>query len=334
MEKAVSATAQLSFPLLPLASLAVMTFDAVLMIAFGGPEKSQDIRPFLANVTRGRSIPPARLEEVAHHYELVGGRSPLNEWTFKQARALEAALKRSNVLTSQRSNIVFVGMRNWHPYLVDTVRTMAAAGVKNVVGLIMAPQQSQTSWELYQKNVADAMTEAGVTLNVEYAPPVFDHPLFIEAAADRVREAMEQMPVEHRHNAMIVFTAHSVPHADPFHQRYAQQVTTSARLVAERLRQARWRVAYQSRSGRPTDPWLEPDIGDVLRNLAAKGERHVVVVPIGFLCDHVEVLYDLDIEARNVAEEVGIQMVRAKTVHDDPKFIEALVQTVERVAKT
>lgn len=309
-----------------------MTFDAVLMIAFGGPEKPEDIRPFLANVTRGRSVPLARIEEVARHYERIGGKSPMNEWTFKQARALEAALKRSNVLTFQRSNIVFVGMRHWHPYLVDTVRTMAAAGVKNAVGLIMAPQQSQTSWELYQKNVADALTEAGVTLNVEYAPPVFDHPLFIEAAADRAREAMEQIPVEHRSHAMIVFTAHSVPHADPFHQRYAEQVTTSARLVAERLQHARWTVAYQSRSGRPTDPWLAPDIGDALRDLAAQGERHVVVVPIGFLCDHVEVLYDLDIEAHNVARELGVQMARAKTVHDDAKFIEALAQIVVQMS--
>ncbi|MCS6861299.1 MAG: ferrochelatase [Abditibacteriales bacterium] len=305
-----------------------MSFDAVLMIAFGGPEKPEDIRPFLANVTRGRPVPPARIEEVAHHYELVGGRSPLNEWTFKQARALETALKRSNVPPFQRPNVVFVGMRNWHPYLVDTVRDMAAAGVKRAIGLIMAPQQSQASWELYQKNVADAIAEAGVALNVAYAPPVFDYPLFIEAAADRVRAAMEQIPAEHRDRAMIVFTAHSVPHADPFHQRYAEQVATSARLVAERLQHPRWMVAYQSRSGRPTDPWLEPDIGDALRDLAAQGERYVVVVPIGFLCDHVEVLYDLDIEARSVAEQLGIQMVRAKTVHDDPKFIQALTEIV------
>jgi ferrochelatase len=301
-----------------------MTFDAVLMIAFGGPEKPEDIRPFLANVTRGRPVPPARIEEVAHHYELIGGKSPMNEWTFKQARALETALKRSNV--------VFVGMRNWHPSLVDTVRTMADAGVKNAVGLIMAPQQSQTSWELYQKNVADAMAEAGVALNVEYAPPVFDHPLFIEAVADRVREAMEQIPAEHRSHAMIIFTAHSVPHADPFHQRYSEQVTTSSWLVAERLQQTRWMVAYQSRSGRPTDPWLEPDLCDALRDQAAKGERHVVVVPIGFLCDHVEVLYDLDIEAHNVASELGVQMARAKTVHADAKFIEALAQVVVQMS--
>lgn len=314
-----------------------MTFDAVLMIAFGGPEKPEDIRPFLANVTRGRPVPPARIEEVAHHYELIGGKSPMNEWTFKQARALEVALKaqtaNAHTPTRPHAHTVFVGMRNWHPYLVDTVREMAAAGVRNAVGLIMAPQQSQSSWELYQKNVADALTEAGVTLNVEYAPPVFDHPLFVVAAANRAREAMEQIPAEPRSHAMIVFTAHSVPHADPFHQRYAEQVTTSSRLVAERLQHARWTVAYQSRSGRPTDPWLEPDICDALRDLAAKGERHVVVVPIGFLCDHVEVLYDLDIEAHNVANELDVQMVRAKTVHDDAKFIEALAQIVELVAK-
>jgi ferrochelatase len=303
-------------------------FDAVLAIAFGGPEKPEDVRPFLANVTRGRPIPPARIEEVAHHYELIGGKSPLNEWTFQQARALETVLAERHRV---RSLPVYVGMRNWHPLLADTVREMAAAGVKNVVGLIMAPQQSDASWEKYQRNVADAMAEVGVSLNVTYTPPFFDHPLFIEAAADRVRQSLNEIPEERRREATLIFTAHSVPHADPFYQRYAEQFKTSSRLVAEQLSHPRWMIAYQSRSGRPTAPWLEPDVCDAVRHLASKGARQVVVVPIGFICDHVEVLYDLDIEARAVAEEVGVPMARAKTIHDDPKFIQALTEIVLRM---
>ncbi len=300
-----------------------MKFDAVLMIGFGGPERSEDIRPFLEHVTRGRRIPPARLEEVAHHYERIGGKSPLNELTFRQARALEARLQARGYALP-----VHVGMRNWHPFLTDTVRRMGEAGVTRAVGLIMAPQQSESSWEQYQRNVADAVAQAGVALTVEYTPPIFDHPGFIEAAARRVGQCLDQVPEVHRPGTPILFTAHSIPTSDPFTARYVEHLNASASLVARRLDHSAWQLVYQSRSGRPQDPWLAPDVNDALRQLARDGVTHAVIAPIGFLCDHVEVLYDLDVEAAQTARDLGLNLFRAKTVHDDEGFIEALTDLV------
>lgn len=301
-------------------------FDAILMTAFGGPEKMEDVRPFLANVARGRPIPPERIEEVAHHYERIGGKSPLNDLTFRQARGLEAALKERGWTLP-----VYVGMRNWHPLLAETVREMAAAGVTRALGVIMAPHQSDASWQEYQRSVAGAIAETGVRLSVDYTPPFFDHPLFLEASADRVAECLLQIPPADRAGAMLVFTAHSIPTKMADESPYVEQLTTSSRLVAGRLQHDRWTIAYQSRSGRQTDPWLEPDICDVLRDLAGRGTRHVIVVPIGFVCDHVEVLYDLDIEAAGVAKAVGITLLRAKAVNDGTKFIAALADVVVKV---
>lgn len=298
-----------------------MKFDAVLMIGFGGPERPEDIRPFLENVTRGRRVPPARIEEVAHHYERIGGRSPLNELTFRQAQALQVRLQAQGYALP-----VHVGMRNWRPSLAEAVRRMSEMGVRRAVGLIMAAQQSESSWEQYQRNVTDAVAQTGVALTVEYTPPVFDHLGFIEAAARRVRECLMQIPEIHR--AALVFTAHSIPTSDPFTVRYVEQLNTSASLVARRLGFPTWRLVYQSRSGRPQDPWLEPDVNDALRQLAPDGVTHAVVAPIGFVCDHVEVLYDLDVEAAQTARELGLTMLRAKTVNDDEGFIEALADLV------
>jgi ferrochelatase len=295
------------------------------MIGFGGPEKPEDIRPFLEQVTRGRRIPPERLEKVAHQYELIGGRSPLNELTFRQAQALRAKLKEQG-----HELPVYVGMRNWHPLLVDTVRQMSEDGVRHAVGLIMAPQQSDSGWEQYRRNIADAVSQAGVMLTVEYAPPLFDHPQFIEAVARRVSEGLTQIPQSNRRRAPMIFTAHSVPTSDEFSGRYVQQLNTSAELLVQQLQYPAWMLAYQSRSGRPQDPWLEPDIHDALRQLAVREVKYAVVVPIGFVCDHVEVLYDLDIQAAQTAQELGITLLRTKTVNDDDTFIEALADAVRR----
>jgi protoporphyrin/coproporphyrin ferrochelatase len=300
-------------------------FDAILMIAFGGPERTEDIRPFLANVTRGRPIPKERIEEVAHHYELIGGKSPLNELTFRQARGLESALReRGSVLP------IYVGMRNWHPFLTETVKEMSKANVRHAIGVIMAAHESEASWQRYQQNVSDAIDETGAHLSIKYTPPLFDHPLFIESAADRVEECLIQISPADRKDVMLVFTAHSIPTPMANESVYVKQLTKSSRLVAERLRHENWMLAYQSRSGRPTDPWLEPDVCNVIRDLSDKGVKYVVIAPIGFVCDHVEVLYDLDIEATEVAKEVGIKLHRAKAVNDDAKFIAALADEVER----
>jgi len=300
-------------------------YDAVLMIAFGGPTQPADIRPFLANVSRGRSIPAERLEVVAHHYELIGGRSPLNELTFRQARALEAALADSG--TRLR---VYVGMRNWTPYLAETLAAMRADGVRRAVGVIMSPHQSEASWGRYQHDVAVTRERVAGAPDVDYAEPWPTHPLFIAAVADRLRAALAQVDTTARDEVPVVFTAHSIPTAMAARSGYAEQVAASARLVADAVGVQRWQVAYQSRSGNPRDAWLEPDIGAVIGAAAQHGDRAVVVVPVGLVCDHVEVLYDLDIAARQAADAAGMQYVRAATVNDHPLFIQMLADVVQR----
>ena len=298
--------------------------EAVLLVAFGGPEKPEDIRPFLRNVTQGRPIPPARVEEVAHHYEAIGGRSPLNELTFRQADALRARLSGAGIGLP-----VYVGMRNWTPYLHEALQAMAADGVRRALGLILSAHQTEASWERYQQNVADACTRVGAGAPaVRYAPAWFDRPGFIDAMADRVREAVLAVPAEAQAATPLVFTAHSVPVAMAEGSPYVRQIAASSRRVAERLGHACWSIAYQSRSGRPEDPWLEPDVGDEIRRLGAEGARHVVVAPIGFVCDHVEVLYDLDLEARAIASAAGVSLYRAMTVTDHPAFIGMLADLV------
>jgi ferrochelatase len=298
--------------------------DAVLLIAFGGPGKPDDIRPFLANVTRGRPIPAARLEEVARHYEQIGGRSPLTELTFRQADALHARLTARGAALP-----VYVGMRNWTPYLDQTLAAMAAAGVRTALGLILSAHRTEASWERYQANVDEARARVGqVAPAVRYAPVWFDRPGFVEAVADRAREAFRAVPAAERPATPLVFTAHSVPVPMAEASAYVAQIRESSRLVAARLGHGPWSVAYQSRSGRPQDPWLEPDVREEIRRLRAGGARHVVVAPIGFVCDHVEVLYDLDVEARGIAEAWGIGFHRAVTVTDHPAFIAMLAELV------
>ena len=304
------------------------TFDAVLVIAFGGPEKLEDVRPFLTKVTQGR-VPAERLDRVARHYELFGGKSPVNEITFRQAQALKAALKDQGTPLP-----VYVGMRNWHPLLEDTMQQMSRDGAKRAVGVIMSVYQSKSSWDQYQNDVDNAIARAGVDMRVEYTVPLFDQPGFIEAVSNQVKHWLEQLPASDRHTAHVLFTAHSIPYSDPQVELYAEQVDRSAAFVAAKIDHANWQRAYQSRSGRPQDPWLEPDVNDILRDLGARGVKHVVVVPIGFVSDNVEVLYDLDTEAMETAKQAGITLLRAKTVGDDQVFVNALADLVTKVTQS
>lgn len=287
-----------------------------------------EVRPFLGNVTRGRAIPPERLESVVHHYELIGGRSPLNELTFRQAHGLEAALR-----TDGPALPVYVGMRNWTPYLTETLRRMQADGVRRAIGVIMSAQQNDAGWGRYQRDVAEAQTAVGNGVpQVDYVEGWHVHPLFIAAMSDNVRAAFAGIPEERRGAAALVFTAHSIPTAMAAASPYVAQIAEGAQLIAAQVGHARWSIAYQSRSGSPREPWLEPDICDVVRQLARDRVRDVVVVPIGFVCDHVEVLYDLDIEVRQAAAEGGIHFVRAVTANDHPLFIRMLADVVRRRA--
>ena len=299
--------------------------DSVLLIAFGGPTRREEIRPFLERVTRGRDIPPERIEEVAHHYErMPGGRSPLAELTARQAAALSAALARAG-----RPLPVHAGMRNWHPYLSETLAVMATAGARRALGVILSSLRTEASWERYQEDVAQARAKVPGAPEVVFAPAWYDHPLFIEAVADRAAAALSEVAPDRRAWTPLVFTAHSVPVPMAEASPYVAELSEAAERVADRLQHKRWSIAYQSRSGGPREPWLEPDIGEVIRSLANDGEPDVVVVPIGFVCDHVEVLYDLDVEARAMAEERQLRLHRAQAVNDHPKFIELLVDLVK-----
>ncbi len=295
--------------------------DAVLMIGFGGPTRADEVRPFLDNVLRGRPIPRERYEEVVHHYDLLGGRSPYNALTMRQAAALRTELEKKGVRVP-----IAVGMRNWKPYIADAMRALADGGARRVLGFIMAAHRSEASFERYQATVDEVRVSLGdAAPEVVYPQSWHDHPLFVTAVASRAREALSRLDPPDRSRARLIFTAHSIPVSMANPGPYVEQLTQSARIVAADLGIDSWQFAYQSRSGSPRDAWLEPDIKETLRNLDAK---IAVVVPIGFLCDHVEVLYDLDIEAAQVARDAGIRMERAPTVGDHPLFIEMMASIV------
>ncbi len=292
-------------------------FDAVLIIAFGGPTCLEEVPAFVTNVLGGRQLPTDRMAEIVERYRLIGGRSPLNEIVFRQARELAGWLRDAGLPLP-----VYVGMRDWSPPLTDTLRRMSEEGVHQAIGLILAPHQAEASWGRYQAAVTAAQAQIGVLApQVAYTSAWFDHPAFIEAAADRLRQAIAQIPEERRGAARVLVTAHSIPVAMAERAPYARQVARSAELVAKALGDVSWSVAYQSRSQFATQPWLEPDLYDVIRAEAARGVRDIVVAPIGFVCDHLEVLYDLDVVAQTIASDVGVHLVRAMTVADHPAFI-------------
>jgi protoporphyrin/coproporphyrin ferrochelatase len=311
-------------------------FDAVLIVSFGGPQGMADVRPFLANVLRGRRVPPERVEEVAHHYELFGGKSPLTPLTRQQAAALQKRLASAGTALP-----VYVGMRNWHPFVADTLREMSEAGVRHAIGIIAAAQHSYSSCEQYKQNVADARAALHAAgrpdVEVTWVESWFDHDLFVEANAAHVRDALRRLPVEMQPHARLIFTAHSIPTAMAEASQYCQQLRVGAAKVAARAGLADWDLVYQSRSGRPQDAWLEPDICRYLRDERAAGLQAAVICPIGFVCDHIEVLWDLDREAAEVCRKIGLPMARAEAPNADPRFIEMLadlvLKTIQRYAR-
>jgi ferrochelatase len=229
---------------------------------------------------------------------------------------------------------VFVGMRNWHPFLHETLAAMKDVGHRHALGFILSAFQTEASWQRYIADVLAARRKVGAGApEVTFAPPWFDHPRFIEAAADRAGDALGRVAPERRSDTALVFTAHSVPLAMADGSPYVEQFWAASQAVAARLDHPRWSVAYQSRSGAPEDPWLEPDLAGALRDLARAGAGDVVVAPIGFVSDHVEVLYDLDVEARRLAETLGLGFHRAATVNDHPAFIEMLADLARAALK-
>lgn len=298
--------------------------DAVLLLAFGGPSSPEEIRPFLARVLRGHPVPPERVEKVVRHYEAVGGRSPLVEITHRQARVLEEALRERGVRLP-----VYVGLRHSSPFVREALDRMAADGVKRALGLILSSHQSGASWERYQQDAAEAQSELGYSPAVDFCSGWHAHPLLIQALAELIQPELEKIDPQRRSATPLVFTAHSIPLAIAVRSPYAGQIRQTSQLVAARLGHAAWSIAYQSRSGGPDESWLEPDIGEELRGLAASGATEVVVSAIGFVCDNVEVLYDLDIQARSIAEGLGMRFLRASSLNDHPTFIRMMAEVVE-----
>jgi ferrochelatase len=303
-------------------------YDALLVVSFGGPEGMDDVVPFLENVLRGRNVPPERMRAVAKHYEMFGGVSPINE----QNRKLVAALRQE--FAANGPNLpVYWGNRNWHPLLTDTLRQMATGGIKRALAFITSAYSSYSSCRQYLENIAGARESVGTNApQVEKLRPFYNHPRFIEANVANVRSSLAKLPQARRALAQIVFTAHSIPQAMAGNCEYATQLEETSRLVAEGLSHASWRLVYQSRSGPPAQPWLGPDVLEYLKELKKAGAADVVLAPIGFVSDHMEIIYDLDIEARRLCAEMGLNMVRASTAGSDPAFVKMIRELVlERV---
>jgi ferrochelatase len=303
-------------------------FDAVLLVSFGGPMGLDDIRPFLANVLRGRRIPPQRIEDVALHYERFGGVSPITRHTMDQADGLRRVLAARNIELP-----VYVGMRNWTPLLPDVLARMADDGVRRAIGVLAAAHRSYSSCTQYKQNVLQAREAVFAggrrPVDVSYVGDWHLHDGFLTAVADHIVRARDTLPADLQGAARLVFTAHSVPVSMSGADTYRQQLLNSAAEVARRLGTHDWALVFQSRSGRPEDPWLDPDVNDYLRAEHAKGGlQSVILSPIGFVCDHIEVLYDLDHEARETCEAIGLPMARAAAVNAHPAFIGAMADMV------
>ncbi len=292
--------------------------DAILLVSFGGPEKPADVMPFLENVTRGRAVPPERLAEVARHYHHFGGRSPINDQNRALLQNLRALLEREGPPLP-----VYWGNRNWHPLLADTLRQMTRDGITRAFAFVTSAFSSYSGCRQYRENLAQAKIDAGAGLTIEKLRVYYNHPGFLGPVARNVRAALAELP-----GARLIFTAHSIPESMALTSPYESQLREASGWVAAACGQAGFDLVYQSRSGPPTVPWLGPDILDHLRQLHATGIRSVILAPIGFTSDHLEVVYDLDTEAQTLCRELGMKMIRAGTPGNDPEFVTMIRELV------
>jgi ferrochelatase len=292
-------------------------YEAILFVSFGAPEQPADVLPFLRNVTRGRNVPENRLLEVAENYQMFGGRSPLNE----QNKHLIAALK--NSLAEINLELpVYWGNRNWDPFLSEAINEMKRDGVKRALAFVTSAYSSYSGCRQYREDIEKAKQEAGAEdLQIDKIRVFYNHPNFIAVNAENLQNALQEIPAERRAKTEIAFTAHSLPLGMAQNCDYEAQLLETCRLVADSVNHQSWRLVFQSRSGAPGMPWLEPDINDYLRELAVKGVSDVVVQPIGFISDHQEVIFDLDTQAAATAENLGINLVRARTAGTHPSFV-------------
>lgn len=302
-----------------------MRYDAILVTSFGGPEQPEDVMPFLENVLSGKNVPRERMLEVAERYFQFGGRSPINEQNRKLIAALETELAQHGPHLP-----IYWGNRNWHPMLTDTLRQMKADGVRRALAFVTSAYSSYSSCRQYREDIARAREAVG-----EGAPVVdkirvfYNHPGFVEATTGRVQNALAEIPQERREAAHLVYTAHSIPLGMAQTSDYEKQLKETGRLVAEQLGRKQWRLVYQSRSGPPSQPWLEPDIMDYLSELKTRGgSSDVVIAPIGFVSDHMEIVFDLDTQVREQCVELGLNMVRAGTVGTHSRFIRMIRELI------
>jgi protoporphyrin/coproporphyrin ferrochelatase len=306
-----------------------MNYDAILILSFGGPDGPEDVIPFLENVLRARNVPRERMMEVAEHYYHFGGKSPINDENRKLIGALDAELAQYGPRLP-----IYWGNRNWQPLLTDTMRKMKQDGVRRALAYVTSAYSSYSSCRQYREDIARAQDVIG-----EGAPAIdkirafHNHPGFVEAVVDLAQRGLAQLPVERRKSAHLVYTAHSIPTVMAQCCDYEKQLNESARLVTERLGYTDFRLVYQSRSGPPSQPWLEPDVMDYLREFKAKGgSGDVVIIPVGFVSDHMEVVFDLDHQARELCEELGLNMMRVATVGAHPRFIRMIRELIcERI---
>ena len=299
-------------------------YDALLILSFGGPEQPDDVIPFLENVLRGRHVPRERMLEVAEHYYHFSGKSPIND----QNRALIAALE-TEFADNDLDLPIYWGNRNWHPMLADTLRKMAGDGVRHALGFVTSAYSSYSSCRQYLDDIVRTRAEVGPDAPEIHKLRVFyNHPGFIEPMIENVGQALDRIPQAERADTPLVFTAHSIPTSMAENSRYVEQLEEACELVAAGVGRNEGTLVYQSRSGPPSQPWLGPDICDHLRDIREAGARNVVVMPIGFVSDHMEVLYDLDTEARQVCDEIGLRMERASAVGHHPKFITMIRELV------
>jgi ferrochelatase len=303
-----------------------MNYDAILVVSFGGPESKEEVIPFLENVLRGRGVPRERMLAVAEHYYHFEGKSPINQQTRDLITALDAELEKNGPKLP-----IYWANRNWHPLLTDTVRKMKDDGIRRAVAFVTSAYSSYSGCRQYREDIARAQNEVGLGApQVDKLRAFFNHPGFVEATVERVGEALRAIPANARENVQIVYTAHSIPMSMANTSDYVMQLEEVRRLISGALGQPNDALVYQSRSGAPGQPWLEPDILDYLREVKTnKRASAVVVAPIGFISDHLEVVYDLDVEAQQLCNALGLPMTRAKTVGVHPKFIGMIRELIE-----
>jgi ferrochelatase len=291
-------------------------YDAFLLISFGGPEKNEDVLPFLENVLRGKNVPRERMLEVAEHYYHFDGVSPINE----QCRQLIAAL-RTEFDAHGVGLPIYWGNRNWHPMLEDTVRRMRDDGVKSVLAMATSAFGSYSGCRQYREDIALAQAAVEGAPEIEKLRPFWNHPGFVDTVTERVREALDKLP-----GAEVIYTAHSIPVSMAASSPYEQQLRDVCAMVNTSLQLPEPVLVFQSRSGPPSQPWLEPDVSAYIRGMSGK---KAVVVPVGFLSDHMEVMFDLDTEAAQAAAELGIEFLRAGTVGTHPRFVSGIREMVQ-----